>query len=93
MKAEERRGNLPENEPSPRSSMALSRHASVTEESEISRPGCVSRCGRAGRDRRSDDRSLLVHSHGGVLPRECVACVIVGSEIGAEYTESSGVAW
>ena len=25
--------------------------------------------------------------------RECVACVIVSSETGAEYTESSGVAW
>ena len=25
--------------------------------------------------------------------RECVACVVVGSEIDAEYTESSGVAW
>ena len=40
----------------------------------------------------SDDRSLIVHSHGRVPP-ECVACVVVGSETGAEYTESSGVAW
>ena len=40
----------------------------------------------------SDDRSLLVHSHGRVLP-ECVAFVVVGSETGAEYTESSSVAW
>ena len=41
----------------------------------------------------SDDRPLLVHSHGGVLPRECVACVVIGSETGVEYTESSRVAW
>ena len=54
-------------------------------------PGCSLDCGRAGRDL-SDDRPLIVHSHDGVLP-ECVACVVVGSEIGAEYTKNSGVAW
>ena len=46
-----------------------------------------------GRVRRFDDRSLLVHSHSGVPPRESVACVVVGSETGAEYTEGGGVAW
>ena len=31
--------------------------------------------------------------HMAEFSRERVACVIVSSEIGAEYTESSGVAW
>ena len=31
--------------------------------------------------------------HMAEFSRECVACVIVSSEIGAECTESSGVAW
>ena len=41
----------------------------------------------------SDDRSLLVHSHGGVLLRECAACVVGDSETGTEHMESRNVAW
>ena len=35
-----------------------------------------------------DDRSLIVHSRGRMLPGESVGCVVVGWETGAEYTES-----
>ena len=38
----------------------------------------------------SDDRSLFVHSLA-EFSRECVACVVAGSETDAEYTESGGV--
>ena len=36
----------------------------------------------------SNDRSLFVHSLRRILLGESVGCVIVGSERGAEYTES-----
>ena len=45
-----------------------------------------------------DDRSLIVHSRGTILSQESVGYVVVGSETGAEYTESrvsrdDGVGW
>ena len=40
----------------------------------------------------SDDCSLFVHSLQNSSFRNCVACVVMRSETGAEYTESRNVA-